>query len=260
MCSPADAPTAPPEITARSPDQRAVQLDVDSGLLTDLVAANHILFQQGVVDGFGHVSARHPQRPDRFLLSRSKAPATVEPADIMEFTLDGDPVDDSGRTPYLERFIHGEIYRARADIQSVVHSHSPSIIPFGVVSTVPLRPIFHMTGFIGDAAPVFEIREAGGPETDMLVRNRPLGVALAHSLGHRNIVLMRGHGSTTVGKSVRQAVYRAVYAEVNARLQSEAMRLGAVNFLNEAEATAAAATNDAQLNRAWDLWARSVNP
>jgi HCOMODA/2-hydroxy-3-carboxy-muconic semialdehyde decarboxylase len=223
-------------------------------VLDDLVAANRILYRQGVVDGFGHVSARHPDRGDRFLLARSMAPAQVAHADILEFDLDGTPVDPAGPRPYLERFIHGEIYRARPDVMAVVHSHSPSVVPFGVVPSVPLRPICHMSGFIGAAAPVFEIRDAAGPASDMLIRTPGLGAALARTLGPEAVVLMRGHGSTVVGGTVRQAVFRAVYTEVNAKLQAEALRLGPPVFLTGEEAAAASATNDGQIDRAWNLW------
>ena len=226
-------------------------------LIEDLVAANRILFDQGVVDGFGHVSARHDKDPNRFLLSRSMAPALVTAADIMEFDLDGTPVDPQGRAVYLERFIHGEIYRLRPDVGSVVHSHSPAVIPFGV-SHVPLKPIYHMSSFLGAGAPVFEIRDAGGPATDMLIRNQALGHALALALGDHSVILMRGHGSTAVGASVRHAVFRAVYTEVNARLESEALRLGDVTFLNEQEAAHAMATNAALVDRPWELWRRKA--
>jgi HCOMODA/2-hydroxy-3-carboxy-muconic semialdehyde decarboxylase len=164
-----------------------------------------------------------------------------------------------GRTPYLERFIHGEIYRARPDVTAVVHSHSPAVIPFGV-STVPLRPVSHMGGFLGEGAPVFEIRDAAGPASDMLIRDRALGAALARSLGVAAVALMRGHGSVAVGASIRQAVFRAIYTEVNARIAADALRLGPVTWLTPQEAANVAAANDGQLGRAWDLWARAVTP
>jgi len=227
-------------------------------VIDDLVAANHILYRQGVLDGFGHVSGRHPTNPERFLLARSMAPAQVTHADIQEYELDGTPVDPDGPKPYLERFIHGEIFRARPDVMAVVHSHSPSVVPFGVVPTVPLRSICHMSGFIGEGAPVFEIRETAGPSSDMLIRTPELGVALADVLGAKAVVLMRGHGSTVVGKSVRQAVFRAVYTEVNAKLQSEALKLGPPVFLTAGEAAAASATNDGQIDRSWNLWREQV--
>jgi HCOMODA/2-hydroxy-3-carboxy-muconic semialdehyde decarboxylase len=222
-------------------------------LIDDLVVANHILCNEGVVDGFGHISVRHPQRPERFLLSRSVAPAVVTHDDIMEHDLGGEPVDPKGRRPYLERFIHSEIYRVRPDVQAIVHSHSPSIIPYTVTSA-KLRPIYHMSGFLAPGVPKFEIREAGGLHTDMLIRTPQLGAALGATLGQAAYVLLRGHGSVAVGTSIRQVVYRAIYAEVNASLQSVATRMGDITFLNEAEAANASATNDQVLERPWALW------
>jgi len=230
------------------------------GLIDDLVSANHILFKEGVVDGFGHVSVRDERAPERFLLSRSLAPGRVRARDIMEFGLDGEPLNARGRRPYLERFIHSEIYRARPDVVAVVHNHSPALIPFGITGTA-LRPVFHMSGFLGSATPIFEIREAGGPATDMLIRDRKLGAALARALGAAPFALMRGHGSVAVRATLKQVVFRAIYAEVNARLQSEALRLGAINYLNDAEAANAARTNDSVIDRPWDLWlARAARP
>ena len=221
--------------------------------IREVVDANHILFDQGVVDGFGHVSLRHPVVADRFLLARSMAPALVTAADILAFDLAGVAVEPDPPATYLERFIHGEIYRARPDVMAVVHSHSPAVIPFSVVGT-RLRPVCHMCGFLGAATPVFEIRDAAGRSSDLLIRDARLGAALAQSLGRGSAVLMRGHGSTVVGLSLRQAVFRAVYTEVGARLQAEAMRLGPVTYLTEEEAAAAAETNDTQIDRSWSLW------
>jgi len=232
---------------------------VDPELIDDLVAANRILSDQGVVDGFGHVSARHPEEPGRFLLARSMAPGLVTADDIMEFDLDGTALDPRGRALYVERFIHSEIYKAHPEVNAVVHSHSPSVIPFGATK-VPLRPIYHMSSFLGAGVPVFEIREAGGPATDMLIRSPELGAALARKIGNSAVVLMRGHGDVVVGRWVRQVVFRAIYTEVNAKLQSEALRLGGgeVEFLNQQEAANATATNDAVLSRPWDLWKRQA--
>lgn len=227
-----------------------------AALIDDLVSANHILYNEGVVDGFGHVSVRHPDRADRYFLARSIAPAVVKREDIMEFDLESSPVE-RGPRPYLERFIHGEIYRARRDVHAVVHSHSPSVIPFSVTG-MRLQPIFHLGGFLGTGAPIFEIRDAGGSETDMLIRTPDLGAALASTLGSAAYALMRGHGSVAVGVSLKQAVYRAIYAEVNARLQADASRLGDITFLNAAEAANAAATNDQMVDRPWELWKKRV--
>ncbi len=227
------------------------------GLIDDLVSANHILFKEGVVDGFGHVSVRDERDPERFLLSRSIAPATVTARDVMEFGMDGEPLDARGRKPYLERTIHSEIYRSRPDVMAVVHSHSPALIPFGITGT-PLKPVFHMSGFLGHSTPIFEIREAGGPATDLLIRDRKLGAALARTLGAAPFALMRGHGSVAVGATLKQVVYRAIYAEVNARLQAEALRLGAINYLNDAEAANASRTMDGVIDRPWELWKKRV--
>src|SRR5580692_2442695 len=173
-----------------------------TSLIRELVDANHILFDQGVVDGFGHVSARHPERPDRFLLARSMAPALVTEKDVLEFDFDGHPVVPNSPAGYLERFIHGEIYRKRQDVMSVVHSHSPSVVPFSVVPSVKLRPVCHMCGFLNaNGMPIFEIRDFAGPGSDLLITSGRLGAALADSLGEGPAVLMRGHGSTVVAST-----------------------------------------------------------
>ena len=227
--------------------------------IDDLVAANRILSDQGVVDGFGHVSARHEGDATRFLLARSMAPGLVTADDIMEFDLDGNALDPYGRTLYVERFIHSEIYKADPKIKAIVHSHSPSIIPFGVTK-VALRPIYHMSSFLGAGVPIFEIRDAGGPATDMLIRTPELGAALARQIGASAVVLMRGHGDVVVGASIEQVVFRAIYTEINAKLEAEALRLGQgeVNFLTAEEAANATATNNAVLSRPWELWKRQA--
>jgi ribulose-5-phosphate 4-epimerase/fuculose-1-phosphate aldolase len=226
--------------------------------IRELVDANHILFDQGVVDGFGHVSVRHPDRNDRFLLARSMAPALVTEGDVLQFDLEGAAVEKGGPAAYLERFIHSEIYRKRPDVSAVVHSHSPSVVPFGVVSGVKLRPMFHMCGFLGGGTPVFEIRDFAGNGSDLLISNNRLGAALAESLGEGPAVLMRGHGSTVVGSTLRQVVFRAVYTEVGARLQTEAMRLGPVTYLTEEESIGTTKTIGTQIDRSWLLWLKAA--
>ena len=228
----------------------------DNALVEKVALANRILYDQGVVDGFGHVSARHPASHEHFLLARNMAPGLVTPLDILTFDLDGRALDAGDRRVYLERFIHAEIYRARPDVQAVVHSHSPSVIPFAATRT-PLQPLYHMSGFLGRGTALFEIRDVAG-NTDLLIRDQALGRALATALGSHSVVLMRGHGSTVVGSSLEQVVYRAIYAEINARLQSQALALGEPTYLNEDEAALAAATNDTQLARVWELWARRI--
>jgi ribulose-5-phosphate 4-epimerase/fuculose-1-phosphate aldolase len=230
----------------------------DPKLIEDLVAANRILVDQGVVDGYGHVSVRHDKAADRYLMSRSIAPELVTAADIMEYDLDNVPVDPRGRAVYLERFIHGEIYRVRPDVRAVVHNHSPSVIPFGVTGA-PLRPLYHMSAFLWPGVPVFEIRSAGGSATDMLIRDAALGQALARSLGTGPVVLMRGHGAVVVGASVPEVVFRSVYTEVNARLQAQAMALGGnVTYLDPEEAKRAQASIGGTIGRPWELWKKKA--
>ena len=147
-------------------------------LRAELAIANRILVSQGVLDAFGHVSVRHPARADRFLLARNMAPASVTATDVLEFDLDGNAVASGAPKPYLERFIHGEIFRARADVMAVVHTHSPAVIPFSVVRQAPLRAVSHMGSFLGEATPVFEIRDTAGDASDMLIRDNALGRAL----------------------------------------------------------------------------------
>lgn len=222
-------------------------------LLDDLVAANRILAQRGVLDGFGHVSARDPRRADRFLLSRSLAPELVTREDLMCFDLDANPVGGDARRPYLERHIHGAIYRARPDVQAIVHSHAPSVIPFAA-SSVPLRPVYHMGSFLGAGAPVFEIRERFGA-TDMLVREAAQGRALADSLGGAAVVLMRGHGFCAVGDSLPLVVYRAIYTETNAAALQKAIALGGtVTCLDADEARLYDETGRTVIDRPWAMW------
>jgi ribulose-5-phosphate 4-epimerase/fuculose-1-phosphate aldolase len=230
-----------------------------ASVIRELVDANHILFDQGVVDGFGHVSVRHPERPDRFFLARSMAPALVTEKDVLEFDLDGNPVVSGGPAPYLERFIHGEVYRKRKDVMSVVHSHSPSVVPFSVATETKLRPICHMCGFLSaKGTPIFEIRDFAGPGSDILITSGKLGAALADSLGEEPAILMRGHGSTVVAGTLRQAVFRAVYTEVGARLQMDAMRLGPITYLTEEETVGTTKTISTQYDRSWFLWLKAA--
>ena len=232
---------------------------VDPALLEDIVVGSRILADFGVVDGFGHVSARHPTNPNHFLMSRSLAPALVTADDIMEFDLDGNPVDARGRTVFLERFIHSEIYKARPDVMSVVHTHSPGVIPFSV-SKVPLRAMFHNPAFLAVGVPVWDIRKDFG-ETSMLVANAALGKSLADTLGDKPVVLMRGHGDVTVGPTVKMAVFRAYYTDVNAKLQAQAIALGGEpNYLTPGEGVKADQTNFAVMDRIWNLWRMKVLP
>ncbi len=232
---------------------------VDPAVLEDIVVGSRILADFGVVDGFGHVSARHPTNPNHFLMSRSLAPVLVTADDIMEFDLDGNPVDARGRSVFLERFIHSEIYKARPDVMSVVHTHSPGVIPFSV-SQVPLRAMFHNPAFLAVGVPVWDIRKDFG-ETSMLVNNAALGRSLAETLGDKPVVLMRGHGDVAVGPTTKMAVFRAYYTDVNARLQAQALALGGEpNYLTPGEGVKADQTNFAVMDRIWNLWRMKILP
>jgi len=223
-------------------------------LIEDLVCAYRILAEHGVIDGYGHVSVRSDRDPGRYFLARSLAPELVTEADIMEYDLDSNPVDQRGRDMYRERFIHGEIYKARPGVSAVVHNHSPSVIPFGV-TTAALRPIFHMAAFVGEGVPTFEIRDAERG-TDLLVKTPYLGQALARTLGKHPAALMRGHGAVVVGENLPRAVGRSIYLEICARLQMQAMAIagpgGKVTFLDDAEVAASNPVQD--YGRAWHLW------
>jgi ribulose-5-phosphate 4-epimerase/fuculose-1-phosphate aldolase len=241
----AQAPAAiPPDVfPADSEEQR----------IADLVTANHILADQNVLDSYGHVTVRSFKNPKHFLMSGNRAPALVTADDIMEFDENSMPVDQRGRRVYNERFIHGEIYRLRPDVVAVVHGHAPDVLPF-TVTGVPFKALIHMAHFIGsEPAPVFDLEDVEGPNNTMLVLNPKSGEALAKKLGDRNVVLMRGHGMTVVGPNVRRATYNAVYTQVNARVEIEALKLGQPKFLNKFEVQRVG-----QINRAWDGWADQV--
>jgi HCOMODA/2-hydroxy-3-carboxy-muconic semialdehyde decarboxylase len=228
-------------------------------LIADLAAASRILAAQGVVDGFGHVSLRHPHAPNRYFMARSIAPALVTPDDIIEYDLDSNPCNANGRNSFLERFIHGEIYKSRPDIQSVVHSHSPSVIPFGLVE-VPMRAMFHNAAFLAAGVPIFDIKEKFGA-TDMLVSDGPKGVALAQAMGGKDVALMRAHGSVACGPTLQTAVFRAVYTEVNARVQHWTLALAGgrpMAVLDEQEGRLADHINRTAGMRAWDLWRAQI--
>ncbi len=222
--------------------------------LDDLVVANRILANEGVVDGFGHVSGRHPDRADRFFLSCSRSPQLVTRADLMEYDLDCNPIDQAGRAMYAERPIHGAIYKARPDVHGVVHNHAHTLIPFGVTA-LKLRQLIHTSGGMGREVPVWDIRDKFG-DTDLLVTTMAQGDDLAHRLGANRVALMRGHGVAVAGMNVRHAVYVSVYVMVNAKLQLEAMKWGEVSFLTdgEIEATEKMAASPLSQNRVWEYW------
>jgi ribulose-5-phosphate 4-epimerase/fuculose-1-phosphate aldolase len=232
----------------------AKKLTPPKELLADLVLANKILYGLKAVDAFGHISVRHPNDPDHYLMSRHLPPGMVTPKDIVLFDMDSTPLTHSDKPQYSERFIHSEIYKLRPDVMSVVHCHAYSLIPFGAAKGARLRPMFHMCGFLGCGVPIFEIRKTGG-NTDMLIRTAELGKALAEELGDKNVVLMRGHGATVIGDSIQEAVFRAVYSMENASIQMQAHLLGdggEVEFLNDEEADKS--SRGRNVPRSWSLW------
>jgi ribulose-5-phosphate 4-epimerase/fuculose-1-phosphate aldolase len=231
---------------------RKRRLSADRNALEDLVAANRILAMHGVLDAYGHVSVRSPGRADHFIMSRSLAPSLVSIGDLMEHGPDSEPVGDE-RKAYLERYIHGEVYRQRPDVMAIVHSHSDSVIPFGITKGA-LKPVYHMASFLWTGVPVFDMRRVLA-DNDLLVRDRRLGRELASTLGACSCVLMRGHGMTVVGDGLPEVVFRAVYTERNAKLQGLAAQLeGPIEFLSEAEGRGATASNRGTIERPWELW------
>src|SRR5277367_6585405 len=249
-------------MSAKSPraaaSRRAVaSTRLDPSLVGDLVVANRTLARLGVLDAFGHVSVRDPRDPRRYLISRSIAPESVRASDILTLDLDSQIVDpkDEDVLLYRERFIHGEIYKVRPDVNAVVHSHSPTVVPF-TVTRAKLQPLLHNAGFLGLGAPLFEIRKTAGRGTDLMILTPQLGKDLAKKLGKdAAVVLMRGHGDSVVGPSLPNAVFRAYYTEINARQQLQAIAIGGpINFMTRDESIT---SNDAMLRasaRPWALW------
>jgi len=228
-------------------------------VIEELVTANRILANEGIVDSFGHISVRHPDNKNRYLLSRARAPERIEAADIMEFTLEGDPLDPkkakTTHAPYTERFIHGAIYEMRPDVNAVVHNHSPSTIPFGITGN-KLKPLLHMCASIGHDVPLWDSHDKFG-NTALLVNSMAMGRDLAKRLGKGRTALMRGHGAVVAGSSIRHAVFISNYLELNAKLQMQAMAMGKIKYLYKGEVDAVIArTGPYTLNRAWENWAR----
>jgi ribulose-5-phosphate 4-epimerase/fuculose-1-phosphate aldolase len=226
--------------------------------LRDLVIANRILAAHDVVDAFGHVSIRHPGNPERYFLACSKGPAGVTREDLIEFALDNAPIDQNGRAMYAERAIHGGIYRARPDVMSVCHNHSAATIPFGVTS-VPMRPIFHMGSVIGKHVPVWDIADEFG-DTNLLVTTHAQGASLAKTLGQGRVVLMRGHGTAVAGHTLKETVFICIYLQKNAQLVTTARTFGDVHYLSDGEVERASTLLSEPLsqNRAWEEWSRAI--
>lgn len=228
-------------------------------LKEDLVTANRILAQHDVVDSFGHVSVRHPDEPDCFLLSRARAPNCIELDDLMEFTLEGKVVGPEPGKPYSERFIHGAVYEARPEVMAVVHNHSPNVVPFSVVKTQCFCAIMHMAAPVGRDVPNWDIRDKFGDATNLLVTNMDMARDLARALGHRTVALMRGHGCVVVGRSLREAVFTSIYTEINAQILGKALALGEVTYLSDGEIAANTKGRAGfTLERGWENWCREV--
>ena len=224
-------------------------------LLRDIVIANHILAHEQVVDAYGHISFRHPERPDRFFMSGSRSPELVTADDIIEYDLDCNPIDLRGRVQYTERPIHGGIYKARPDVHSVVHNHSLELIPFSISRSVKLRPVLHTSSGIGAEIPIWDIRTKFG-DTNMLVTTMDQGTDLARSLGPNRVVLMRGHGCAVSGTSIYDAVHTSFYLKINAGLQSEALKFGEVTYLSPGEIQQMSKLQHSPTSRAWEYWKR----
>ena len=232
-----------------------VHMPIAPQLIEELVTANRILAREGVVDSFGHVSIRHPDRAGYYVMSRARAPECIEAGDLMEFAPDGAPADPAGRTPYAERFIHGAVYGARPDVHAVVHNHSPSVIPFSVTGAA-LAPVMHMCAGIGRPIPTWDSRTRFG-DTNLLVTNMEVARDLARTLGDRPVALMRGHGSVVAARSLREVVFNSIYLQLNADLQLKAAALGEITFLSEGEIAAVMRTRSSfTFERAWEFWCR----
>lgn len=240
--------------TPTSQDPTAAKQQV----IKDLVDAYHILFREGIVDAFGHVTARDPTNPSHYLMARSVQPPFVSAADIVELDIDSKPVDPNAPKTPIERYIHGEIFRARPDVMAVVHSHAADVLPFTIVKTVPLRATCHTCGFLGAGAPIFEIRGVAGDSSNMLVQNNKIGAALAKALGKSEVVLMRGHGFAAVGGSVKEAVYNAINTVLDARVEMDALRLGTPTYLTQGEAEEVSKTHNASIDGLWTIWLKQV--
>jgi len=248
------AGTAPRPALAQAPEPgifgpAPTPPDSNKQRIIDLVVANHILAAQGVLDGFGHVSVRSLSNPKHYFMARSRAPAIVNSDDIIEFDENSQPVNGKGREMYNERYIHGEIFRMRPDLQAVVHSHSAAVLPF-TVTGVPLKAMIHVAYFLGtEPSPVFDLADVDGPRNGMLVINATSGAALAKVMGNRSVALMRGHGFAAGGENVRDAVFKAIYTQINAETEADALSLGTPTFMNKFEVT-----RTERVSRQWELW------
>lgn len=247
------------QVHAATVQEQMEQNPAVKAAVEELVLANHILYDQNAVDGYGHISVRNPANPNTFFLARSVAPSVVKVEDIMEFDMSGKALNGDTRVAYGERYIHSGILKGRPDINSVIHGHASPVLPYGLTG-MSLKPVYHMSAFLGEGAPVFEIRTFAqpSPDTDMFVSSPELGDALSKTMGLQYFVLMRGHGYAAGADSIKKAVFRTVYAIQNASIQSEAMKMGQVQYLTPGEAANAQATIEKTIGRPWQLWSERV--
>jgi len=221
----------------------------------ELVIATKILLHEGILDTFGHISARDPEDPQSFFLAQKLAPSHITTNDIQRFNLDGETTDN--RPSYLERYIHSEIYKARPDVQCVLHSHSPAVLPY-CFTDQPLRPVTHMGAFLGEAVPVWEIRDKHGDATDLFGGGHDVCADIAEALGDYPVVLMARHGVVNVGSSVREVVFRAYYTEQEAKAQTAGLQIGKIKYLSPGEIKTAGKLVGAQIDRGWDHWTMTL--
>jgi HCOMODA/2-hydroxy-3-carboxy-muconic semialdehyde decarboxylase len=238
-----------------APSLQSVQsADTDESRIADLITAYRICVNEGILDSFGHISVRSVSNPAHFFMPRASAPSLITRADIVELNLDGNPVLPNAPRTNGERFIHSEIYKARPDVQSVIHAHTMAVLPFGVAG-VALRPVVAQAGFLPPETPIFDSREAYGvnaKERGMLVRTAPLGAALAKKLAGNPVVLMRGHGMTVVADSVKRATVQAVYTQIDAQVQYAAMQMNKSITVMDAKELAFNAVENFDVDRPWE--------
>lgn len=236
---------------------RSLELDVT---IKEIVSASRILAHEGIIDSFGHVSARHPHQPNHYLMPRTRAAELVTTEDILVFDLDDALISSTDVRIFAERSIHGAIYRARPDVLAVCHHHAPAVMPF-CASDVELVPVFHLGATMGATVRLWDSQDEFG-DTNLIVSTHSQGDSLARTLGSNWTVLMRGHGATVAGRSIRELTFRAIYGARNADVQFKAAQLGKVRRLSAAEAQSAAEFNltPFAMDRAWEQWTRHVHP
>ncbi|KAG9670078.1 arad-like aldolase/epimerase, partial [Aureobasidium melanogenum] len=272
MAGPSDKPLSPSSSSA--PEMVAANLTT---VFNTLITGLHILHYNGVLDAYGHVSVRNPNNGSNFFMSRNIAPALVaNSSDLVEYYVeDAAPVDPNAPKGFIERYIHSELYKRFPSINSVVHSHSPQVVPY-TFSGVPLRPSIHMAGFLGEVVPNFNITQyyEPGDNQDLLIRSQRLGAALAaefssnHTLPNATqteadyaVVLMQNHGFTTVASSIELAVMQAIYTQTNAGIQTTALTISSqqdLAYLTPQQTVQSWSTMAGTADRPWGLWSHQV--